>query len=54
MNIFVQIGLFLVLFRSGITRSHGDVFEYSGADNFIKEFLAHEVVLKGHDVLCKH
>ena len=25
--------------RSGITRSNGDAFEYSGADNFIKEFL---------------
>lgn len=25
--------------RSGIPRSSGDVFEYSGADNFIKEFL---------------
>ena len=25
--------------RSGITRSNSDAFEYSGADNFIKEFL---------------
>lgn len=39
MNTCTNRSIFGSIPRSGITRSNGDVFEYSGADNFIKEFL---------------